>query len=54
MFNVFLFNIYINIFEYKKLCEDIVGCDDGWFRGVKCNVGDNGFYCVVFLVDFLG
>lgn len=49
-----MFNFYINILEYKKFCEDIVGCSYGWFYGIKCRDGDNVMYCGVFLVDFLG
>ena len=54
LLNASLLNSHINISEYKKSCEDIVGCTDGWLRGAKCNAGDNGMHCAVLLADFPG
>lgn len=54
LLNASLLNTHINISEYKKSCEDTVGCDDGWLRGAKCNAGDNGLHCAVLLADFPG
>ena len=54
LLNTSLLNSYMNISEYKKSCEDIVSCNDGWLHGAKCNAGDNGLHCAVLLADFPG
>lgn len=52
--NASLLNSHINISEYKKSCEDIVGCSNGWLHGAKCTGGNNALHCAVLLADFPG
>jgi len=54
LLNASLINSYINISEYKESCEDIVGCNDGWLHGEKCNAGESELLCAVLLADFPG
>ena len=54
MLNASLVSSHVNILEYKKSCENIVGCNDCWFYGPKCKDSDGSLHCAVLLADFPG
>ncbi|XP_015776999.1 PREDICTED: uncharacterized protein LOC107355006 [Acropora digitifera] len=50
--NASILNSQMNILEYQKSCESILGCSNGWLYGSKCkNVTQD---CAVLLADFPG
>lgn len=52
--NTSLLNSYMNVSEYKKSCDDVTGCNNGWLHGAKCSNGNNVLNCAVLLADFPG
>ena len=50
--NASILNSQMNILEYQKSCESILGCSNGWLNGSKCKNGTQN--CAVLLADFPG
>ena len=50
--NASILNSQMNILEYQKSCESILGCSNGWLYGSKCKNGTQN--CAVLLADFPG
>ncbi|XP_029195937.2 uncharacterized protein LOC114961433 isoform X2 [Acropora millepora] len=48
--NASILNSQMNILEYQKSCESILGCSNGWLYGSKCKNGTQN--CAVLLADF--